>query len=115
MKTFRTQIVALAALTAVIVSVPALASHPSASPFYGTPIHGDVAGPDRSIGVDAGTRWVNVTGGETIEFKVGGESFTWRFDTFSNSPVFDLREIAPAGALNRSITVYVSPNPADIS
>jgi hypothetical protein len=115
MKATRTHLVSLIALAAVVASAPGLANHPSVSPFYGSPVHGSAKSLDRSIAIDSSTRWVNVTGGETIQFRVGGESFLWHFDTYNYSPVFDLREIAPGGSIDRPIKVYVSPHPSDIS
>jgi hypothetical protein len=110
MKTLHTHLVSLVIAGAFAAAAPAFANHPAASPNLGTPVHDEST--DRDIVLDAGTKWVNVTGGETIRFVVGGKSFSWRFDTYSISPVFDLDKIAPAGMLDgRSIKVYVSPDP----
>jgi hypothetical protein len=92
-----------------------LANHPAASPYYGTAVHEGRA--DYTITLDSGTRWVNVTGGETVRFVMDGKSFMWRFDTYGSLvPVFELKEIAPAGILgDRAIKVYVSPDPRYLS
>lgn len=110
MKTLRTHLVSLAAAGAFAVTVPAFANHPGVSPNLGTPVHGEST--NRTITLDANTKWVNVTGGETIRFIVDGKSFFWRFDTYNTNPVVELDKIAPAGMLgDRSIKVYVSPDP----
>lgn len=114
MKTLPIHLVSLAVAGAFTVAAPAFAMHPAASPDLGTPVHEGYA--DRTVMLDAGAKWVNVTGGETIRFVVGGKSFLWRFDTHSTSPVFDLDKIAPAGVLDgRSIKVYVAPDPQSTS
>ncbi len=65
-----------------------------------------VAQAERSIVVGPDSPWVNVTQGETIKFTAGGTEFAWRFDGRSTRS-FDLREIAPAGALSKPVTVYI--------
>jgi hypothetical protein len=62
---------------------------------------------ERTIVVGQGTRWVNVTQGETVRFSAGGADFAWRFDGRGYRP-FELREIAPAGAVPGTVTVYVT-------
>lgn len=110
MKTLHTYLVSLAIAGAFAAAAPVFANHPAANPNWGTPVHDERAG--RTIVIGAGTKWVNVTGGETIRFVVGGKSFSWLFDTYNASPVFDLDKIAPAGMLDgRSIKVYASPDP----
>ncbi len=114
MKTLHTHLVSLAIAGAFAVAAPAFADRAATSPNLGTPVHDESA--DRTIVLDAGAKWVNVTGGETIRFVVGGKSFSWRFDTYSTSPMFDLDKIAPAGMLDgRPIKVYVSPDPLHTS
>lgn len=108
MKTLPIHLVSLAIAGAFAAAAPAFADHPAASPKLGTPVHAGSA--DRAIALDAGTQWVNVTGGETIRFVVGDKSFSWRFDGYT--PAVELRQIAPAGMLgDRPTRVYVSPDP----
>ncbi len=57
------------------------------------PAPGDMV--DRVIEVRAGTQYVNVTGGETILFKVGSKSFVRKFYSMLDHGDFDLSEIAP--------------------
>lgn len=114
MKTLRTHLISLAIAGAFAATAPAFANHPMASPNLGTPVHDGSA--DRTIVLGADAKWVNVTGGETIRFVVGGKSFSWRFDTYSTSPVFELDKIAPAGMLGgQSIKVYVAADPLSTS
>ena len=63
----------------------------------------------RTIAINPGTKYVNVTGGEIVQFTVDGKAFAWNFNGRSNS--FDLTRIAPAGMLDHKITAYVAPNP----
>lgn len=64
----------------------------------------------RGIAVGADTRWVNVNQGEEIRFDAGGTTFAWKFDG-PGARSFDLQQVAPAGALTRPVTVYVTPPP----
>lgn len=61
---------------------------------------------ERSITIEADTRWANVRQGESIRFVVGAAEFGWRFDGRAHS--FDLMQVAPAGSLTRPLTVYVA-------
>lgn len=98
---------ALALVTAF--AVPASVAHPAANSNYGTPVHAGQA--DREIRLDSTARWVNVQQNETIRFIVGAQSFMWKFDTLG-TPVFDLKQVAPAGVLGGApITVYVALDP----
>lgn len=63
----------------------------------------------RTIAINPGTKYVNVTGGEIVQFTVDGKAFAWNFNGRPNS--FDLARIAPAGMLDHKITAYVAPNP----
>lgn len=67
---------------------------------------------ERTITINADTRYVNVTGGSTVHFIVNGQSFTWNFQTGgSHVAPFELARLAPAGALNHKVVVYVSDDP----
>jgi hypothetical protein len=66
---------------------------------------------DRVINLDAGTKYVNVTNGETVQFIQQGKSFTWHVDTYPNVTEVDLKKIAPAGFDAGTIEVYVASNP----
>lgn len=67
---------------------------------------------DRVIVLTDATRYVNVTGGQTVRFVVGERSFTWNFQNGSAHVVpFDLEDIAPQGVLGHPVTAYVADNP----
>jgi hypothetical protein len=67
---------------------------------------------DQVIVVTEATRHVNVTGGQTVRFVVGGQSFTWNFQNGTANVIpFDLQLIAPKGLLNHTVTTYVADNP----
>ena len=65
----------------------------------------------RSIVITPDTKWVNVEGGEIINFIVGDKSFAWHFYVGFTVSSFDLRLVAPPGLLQRRIVAYVSPDP----
>lgn len=114
MNTWHNRFFRLALAGAFIIAAPVYANHPPASPNLGSPVHD--ASVDRIIALDAGTRWVNVTGGEVVKFVAGGKSFSWSFDTYGTAPVFDLGRIAPEGTLSgRPVKVYVAPDPLYIN
>lgn len=72
----------------------------------------DGAPADQVIVVTEATRHVNVTGGQTVRFVVGGQSFTWNFQNGTANVIpFDLQLIAPKGLLNHTVTTYVADNP----
>ncbi len=65
----------------------------------------------RTIVITPDTKWVNVEGGEIINFVVGDKSFGWDFFVGSTVTSFDLSRVAPPGVLNRRVDAYVSPDP----
>ena len=78
---------------------------------------GSPAPPDgptnKTVRIDANTRWVNVVQDDIVKFVVSGpageKTFAWHFAT--RLPAVDLGRIAPAGTIDRLIYVYVAPNP----
>lgn len=81
---------------------------------FGAPAPANAA--DRRIELIPGSKWVNVTGGETVTFVEGGKAFTWRFDPFLfNTAPFGLAEIAPKDFSAQNVRVYVAPDPKYIS
>jgi Heavy-metal resistance protein CzcE len=68
---------------------------------------------DRTITVTGDTKWVNVNHYEVVRFVSNGREFTWYFDGVAQPRPFNLTEIAPAGFLNHSVTVYVAPSESD--
>ena len=67
----------------------------------------------RTIAIDAKTRWITVERDEVIRFASNGTEFAWAFNGMSSS--FKLNKIAPAGVLDRDLTVYVWPNARDLA
>lgn len=61
----------------------------------------------RTIVVDANTRFVNVKHGETVTIKDGAETVSWNFDGLR--PSFKLSTILPAAATGKPVQVYVAP------
>jgi hypothetical protein len=68
-----------------------------------------------TVTITPATRWVNVTGGETVRFVSGARSFTWNFQVGVTVTRFDLNQVAPPGMLERPVIVYVAPNPLYLS
>ncbi|HTQ74132.1 MAG TPA: CzcE family metal-binding protein [Burkholderiales bacterium] len=99
MKVFAPAFAALA-LSAASVSSFALTN----GDLYGQPAASDYAA-DRTIVVTPETKFINVNHGEVVKLKVGSQEFTWNFDGMTRP--FDLREIAPEGALDHDVRVYV--------
>jgi len=64
-----------------------------------------------SVVITPDTRWVNVTGGDTVRFVAGGSEFGWDFHVSPLVQVFDLNRVAPPGLLGRPLPVYVDPDP----
>jgi hypothetical protein len=70
------------------------------------------ASASRTVKINPGTRYVNVTDGDTVRFDLGGgQSFTFTFDAWSNIDSVDLATIAPAGVSVPKVRVYIAQNP----
>jgi len=67
----------------------------------------------RTVVINPGTKWITVQRGEVVRFVANNQEFAWDFDALSSS--FDLKRIAPAGALDRKLVVYIWPNAEDLS
>jgi hypothetical protein len=106
----------VAASIAVAVAVAGCAGNPYAGRLHllGTAA-GNQAFAQRTVTITPATRWVNVTGGETVRFVSDAGSFAWNFQTGPTVSKFDLNLIAPPGMLAQRITVYVATNPLYIS
>lgn len=68
-------------------------------------------GADYTIVITPATRYVNVEGGQTVNFIVGDKQFAWSFNVARTVHSFDLNEVAPQGLLPRAVRAYVSPDP----
>ncbi len=69
----------------------------------------------RTLVINGNTKYVNVKHGEVIRFVANGREFVWNFDGLAQPQPFDLSQIAPAGALDHSVTVYVELGDEDVS
>ena len=96
------------AVTLLTACMSATAVTPRAD-LLGTPI--PAAAASRVVTLTADTRWINVVSGDTVRFVGNGGEFGWSFDTSPIVQAFDLSQVAPSGALGRSLQVYVAPNP----
>ena len=109
MKSVIRNIVVVAASAASLAAAPSFAI--TKADLSGSPAQSSAA--TRTVRLNGGIRWINVSYGETVRFVVpeAGEekSFTWRFDGIKNQ--VRLSEIVPVVA--PSVTVYVdqSKNP----
>jgi len=77
---------------------------------------GDIARPSaaqRTIVINEKTKWITVKRGEVVRFLSKDQEFTWAFKGVAST--FALSKIAPNGALDRDLVVYVWPNAQDIS
>jgi hypothetical protein len=105
------RILALPLLAAAAFATGAAhAASASGADDYGMLDTGAAAHQGRTVTIGANTRWVNVTNGDTVRFKVGGKAFTYTFDTYDNVNELNLAKIAPAGIAVPNVRVYVAPN-----
>lgn len=98
---------AFAALTLSAASLSASAL--TAPAVYGEPANTSYA--ERTIVVTPETKFINVTHGEVVKVKAGSQEFAWNFDGLARP--FDLKQIAPEGALDHSVRVYVAASAED--
>lgn len=99
-------------LTVVALSPLAAWAHDAdshANPALGSAAQATAA--THTVAIKNGTKSVNVDQGDVVTFEVGGQTFTWQFDTLRSSGSFDLLEIAPHGLNTQGVRVYVAPNP----
>ena len=94
------------AVAGMVASAAAVATVP-------TTLLGDAATPDqaqRTIVIDPTTEYVNVTEGDVVTFVAKGVVFAWNFDGPPEVSSFELNRVAPAGALDHTVTAYVARN-----
>ena len=92
-------------LTLSLSALPSIAATPVT--LLGDPAPASTG--ERSLTITPDTRYVNVIGGQTVNFDVGGKTFTWTFDGPIES--FNLNQVTPPGLLDHVVKAYVSPNP----
>jgi hypothetical protein len=98
---------ALAALTLSAASLSANAL--TAGDLYGEPADASYA--ERTIVVTPQTKAINVTHGEVVKVKIGTQEFSWNFDGLARP--FELNKIAPEGALDHVVRVYIGTSYED--
>lgn len=108
-KLTRTLALTIAAGAAFAAGTAGAMPRPQAPMDYGRVIMSDTA--DRDVVVDASTRWVNVTNGQTVRFNVGGRQFTFAFDAWPSAGSVPLSVIAPKGVTVPDVRVYIAANP----
>jgi hypothetical protein len=99
MKTFA-KAVAVLALSAASLSAVALTN----ADLYGEAA--STAAAERTVVIGPNTRWVNVNHREIVKFVANGQEFAWNFDGLPQS--FDLKQVAPQGALDHNVRVYIA-------
>jgi hypothetical protein len=77
----------------------------SQSDYYGEAT--SPAAAQRTIVIGPNTHSVNVDRGEIVKFVANGQEFAWDFD--GTLPTFDLKQIAPQGAADQGVSVYIAP------
>lgn len=93
-----------ASLPASAAFKPAILGEPVQAPSTERAIMAAVA--NRTITIDAKTKWVNVQHFEVVRFVSNGREFAWYFNGVAQS--VDLAELAPADFVDHRVTVYVS-------
>jgi len=94
---------AFAALALSAAGASAMAAMTSAD-MYGEPANPEYA--ERTVVVTPQTKYINVAHGEVVKVKVGSQEFAWNFD--GQPQPFDLGKIAPEGAVDHPVRVYMS-------
>jgi hypothetical protein len=67
----------------------------------------------RAVVITEKTKWITVERGEVVRFESKGQEFAWTFDGVAST--FALSKVAPTGALDRDLIVYVWPNAQDLA
>lgn len=94
------------AVVSIALSVASLSAFAKTNADY----YGEATNPAaaaRTIVVGPDTRSVNVTRGDIVKFVANGEEFAWHFD--GRLPSFNLKQIAPQGAIAEDLSVYITP------
>ncbi len=104
MKTF-VKALAVLALSSATLSAAAL----TFGDLYGEPAEAALA--DRTIVVTPSTKFVNVKHGEVVKIVAGGKEFAWDFDGIEQP--FELAKIAPQGAIDHNVRVYIERSEMD--
>ena len=103
-------------LAPAVVSIALSVASLSASAMTNADFYGEATNPAaavRTIVVGPNTRWVNVDQGEIVKIVANGQEFAWDFD--GTLPTFNLKQIAPQGAIAEDVTVYIARSRAAAS
>jgi hypothetical protein len=94
------------AVASIALSVASLSAFAMTNAdYYGEAT--SAAAAERTIVVGPTTKNVNVDHGEIVKFVANGQEFVWDFD--GTLPSFNLKQIAPEGAVGQDVTVYIAP------
>jgi hypothetical protein len=98
--------------TALLLGVTTIVNANAASTplWIGQLVHTDNA--DRTIVIEPGTRYVNVSQGEKVKFVANGQEYVIDFNGVDRNT--DLRSLLPAGAVDREIITYVGQSPFNL-
>jgi len=97
----------------IVLAVAGMLASAAASAVVPTSLLGDPATPEqgqRTIVITPTTEYVNVTEGDVVTFVANGVVFAWNFDGPPEVSSFELNRVAPAGALDHTVTAYVARN-----
>ena len=98
------------AVASIVLSVASLSAIAMTNADY----YGEATNPaaaERTIVVGPNTHSVNVERGEIVKIVANGQEFAWDFD--GTLPSFDLKQVAPQGAVGQDVTVYIAPSAND--
>jgi hypothetical protein len=93
------------AVASIALSVASLSAFAMTNADY----YGEATNPaaaERTIVVGPSTKYVNVNKGEIVKIAANGQEFTWDFNGVQTS--FGLKQIAPQGAIDQNVSVYVA-------
>ena len=93
------------AVASIALSVASLSAFAMTDADY----YGEATNPaaaERTIVVGPTTQYVNVNKGEIVKIVANGQEFAWDFDGVLTS--FNLKQIAPQGAIDQNVSVYIA-------
>lgn len=105
----RSLILSLLSSAAIASTAASAATFRGVSEDYGQVV--TTSAVNKVVQVDASTRWVNVTDGQTVRFEIDGKSFTFNFATWPGGQQVDLATIAPKDMAVPNVRIYIAPNP----
>jgi plastocyanin len=103
----RNKILVALAIAASVAGLNASAADSSPN-AYGNNSPAGSAG--RVVEITPATKYVNVTDGDTVTFKIDGRDFTWTFHVLHQEGVVQLSSILPQDLHADGVKVYVTPD-----